>query len=236
MIQQRNVTSRGGVRTARHRWWISFTGLCATLIGLVSISEADGRLLQAPLERGIASGDARQLARAEAIVLVGGRRARAEAAARLREVLRVPVLVTGKGTGDWPYTAESERMAQVLQVRYGFRPEWIETASVTTRENAAFSHCILQGQRLHRIVLVTDAWHMLRAGLWFRRSGFDVVPFPVAEAKGPLKLADFVPSKEGIRRARIALHEFGGIALYAVSAGLHSPACPPTRELVEPGT
>jgi uncharacterized SAM-binding protein YcdF (DUF218 family) len=198
------------------------------------MSQAGGRLLERALASGTSRADPQQLGGAQAIVLVGGRRARAGSAASLQRALHVPVLVTGKGTGDWPFEAESERMAQILETQYGLQPRWIETDSVTTREKAVFSACILQPQRIHKIVLVTDAWHAFRAELWFRHSGFDVASFPAAEATLPLEAADFVPSRGGIGRVRIALHEFGGIALYVLSAGLASPACPVSREVAAP--
>ena len=67
------------------------------------------------------------------------------------------------------------------------------------------------------MVLVTSAFHMLRAVMLFRQEGTSVTPFPVdfqtVEARGVL-LTDFLPSAEGLAKVELALKEFYGLAYY----------------------
>jgi uncharacterized SAM-binding protein YcdF (DUF218 family) len=203
-------------------------------VAAIGSSVAGAHLLSWPLRAAALPATAHELALAKVVVILGGHRSRAKAAAQLEAKLHIPVLVSGKGTGDWPFEAESERMAQTLTTRYGVQPRWVETASITTRENAAFSRCILQPEGVRHIVLVTDAWHMVRARLWFRREGFDVAPYPATKTGPPIQAADFLPSAAGWRRTRIAMHEYGGLAFYIASGWLDSPACPSPGELTAP--
>ncbi len=51
-----------------------------------------------------------------------------------------------------------------------------EGCSRTTEENAQFTAAVLSPQGVRKILLVTDAPHMLRASLLFRGYGFTVIP------------------------------------------------------------
>ena len=54
----------------------------------------------------------------------------------------------------------------------------IESRSRNTWENALFTRAILKPKPGQRYLLVTSAWHMPRAIGVFRKSGFDVAPWP----------------------------------------------------------
>jgi uncharacterized SAM-binding protein YcdF (DUF218 family) len=87
----------------------------------------------------------------------------------------VPVLASGGGSrGGEPYAVT---MGEALQ-REGVAKSmiWTEEASRSTYENAEFSARILRARGIHRILLVTEAYHMPRAEACFRKQGFDVVP------------------------------------------------------------
>ena len=77
-------------------------------------------------------------------------------AARLLRQTGLPLLITGKGTGDSGYRAESEKMAEILRTQYALQPTWLETESVDTAQNARFSRCVLPPD-IRKVVLVTDA-------------------------------------------------------------------------------
>src|SRR4051812_31167200 len=51
--------------------------------------------------------------RVQAIVVLGGRTARIHEAARLSLATDIPLLLTGKGTGDSGFAAESEKMEDI---------------------------------------------------------------------------------------------------------------------------
>jgi uncharacterized SAM-binding protein YcdF (DUF218 family) len=54
----------------------------------------------------------------------------------------------------------------------------VETRTRTTREEAALAARALQGEGIRRILLVTDAQHLVRARQLFARAGFEVLPAP----------------------------------------------------------
>jgi uncharacterized SAM-binding protein YcdF (DUF218 family) len=89
----------------------------------------------------------------------------------------LPILACGgAATGDVPY---SLTMAKQLQ-RDGV-PEaaiWREERSRSTHENAVNGAALLRQKGIRRIVLVTDAYHMLRAEKCFRKEGLQVVAAP----------------------------------------------------------
>lgn len=150
---------------------------------------------------------------AQAIVVPGGRRERVHEAVRIHRATGLPILVAGKGTGDAPFEAESEKMAWILRTQYGLEPRWVEVHSVNTHENAVESWCLLAPQGVTRIVLVTDAPHMVRAAQEFEAAGFsvlrDTIPQPLPRAP---TLADFRPSRLGLVVATDAIAEWAEFA------------------------
>jgi uncharacterized SAM-binding protein YcdF (DUF218 family) len=106
-------------------------------------------------------------------------------------------------------------MARVLQQDFNTPVKWIEDRSTTTAENAARSFAILQPTGHTRIALVTSASHMPRAERAFRKAGFDVIPAPTAySSRRESKLADWLPSAEGLYATRVALWELLGMMWY----------------------
>ncbi len=55
-----------------------------------------------------------------------------------------------------------------------------EECSRSTQENAVFTAALLKPRGTERILLVTDAAHMLRSLLIFHRSGFQVIPHVIS--------------------------------------------------------
>jgi uncharacterized SAM-binding protein YcdF (DUF218 family) len=55
-----------------------------------------------------------------------------------------------------------------------------ERCSQTTEENAQFTAAVLHPQGIDKILLVTDAPHMLRAQILFQSFGFNVIPHPIS--------------------------------------------------------
>ena len=195
-------------------------GLAALAIAAVILlgTPAGARLWLAGIEDGTPPLHREQAAQAQAIVVLGGDRDRVHEAARLHALAGLPILLAGKGTGDWPFEAESEKMAWLLRTQHGIEPRWVEARSVNTHENAVESRCLLQPQGVERIVLVTHARHMARAGYEFRSVGFTVVADPIGEpaARPPLGAADFVPGPAGWQRVRGALAEYRDLVLAVV--------------------
>ncbi len=193
--------------------------LAALLATFLLATPAGARVAAASLAWAGGSTPTERLQDAQAIVLLGGRRARVHFAAQLHRQTRLPLLVSGKGTGDHPFAAESEKMAQILREQYGITVRWLEKESLDTEQNAAYAWCLAGRQGIRHIVMVTDAHHMLRARAAFHAAGFGPIlpvpaPMPPRPARPPLTLDDFRPDLQRIQpESARALLEAGGAAL-----------------------
>jgi uncharacterized SAM-binding protein YcdF (DUF218 family) len=92
----------------------------------------------------------------------------------------------------------------------------LEDESRTTHENATGCRELLERRGLRRIVLVTDAGHMLRAAHCFRRQGFDVVPAPCNRhaTRLPRSAGAVVPDVGALGQSEYAWHEWLGVVWY----------------------
>ena len=63
--------------------------------------------------------------------------------------------------------------AEELKTSFNVPTKWIEPKALTTKENALFTKQILEKESIHKIILVTNEWHMQRAKLLFQQQGFD---------------------------------------------------------------
>ncbi len=142
---------------------------------------------------------------------------RMRAGALLHRKTGLPILVSGGvlETGTIPIAAE---MADSLAREFGTPVRWIEAESIDTWENARFSAEQLRRVGVREIYLVTDAWHMRRALMAFRKAGVAAVPAPVRIDRGPrLRFAEFVPSPSALHNSYYAIHEWIGCAYYALA-------------------
>lgn len=128
---------------------------------------------------------------------------------------QLPILASGGGSFvDSPPYAFA--MREALQ-REGVPPSaiWLEDRSRTTHENAAFSAAILQRKGIHRIVLVTDAYHMLRADACFRKQSLTVIPAACGyRTYHDFQLTDLLPGWEPIAWNEDVAHESVGLIWY----------------------
>ena len=126
---------------------------------------------------------------------------------RLYRKSRLPILVTG----GRPYkTAVSlaEIMRDTLISDFQTPVRWMETSSHNTYENAIFSARLLKAVGMHKIYLVTHAWHMPRALASFQATDIEVIPAPtrfVDPAKP--EWMDFLPTSRALIVSYLALHE-----------------------------
>ncbi|MEO0540740.1 MAG: YdcF family protein, partial [Cyanobacteria bacterium P01_A01_bin.105] len=125
---------------------------------------------------------------ADAVVILGRgpdlRYLRTAVAADLVKAQRAPMIFVSGG-GD------AVEMLDILQTHYAVADGVTaslagEDCSRTTKENALYSAQLLLPQGIKRIILVTDAPHMLRSHLTFRNVGFEVIshPSPFPESFG----------------------------------------------------
>jgi uncharacterized SAM-binding protein YcdF (DUF218 family) len=219
-------------RSSKEKWLI-LLGLA--VIGLFFISwQPFARILLRPYEnrfppRPIPRGDA------QAIVLISGAMegpspvtgerlvgedtyARCLYAAWLYKRWRqLPVLASGGPPRNRPREAPDAIVMQEVLECAGVPATdiWCESRSVSTHENALYSAQFLRSKGVHKVVLVTSAYQMLRALLCFRKEGLAVTPAACDyHTIGPYRVQDLFPSWEGLRITETALHETVGIAWY----------------------
>jgi uncharacterized SAM-binding protein YcdF (DUF218 family) len=94
---------------------------------------------------------------------------------------------------------------------------WLEKESHSTHENAAYAAAILRRKGIHKVVLVTDAYHMLRAEKCFLKEGLDVVPAACGfRTSGGFHFNDLLPGWEPISWNEDVLHESLGLIWYRI--------------------
>lgn len=133
-------------------------------------------------------------------------------AARLQRHTHLPVLLSG-GKVFGEATAEAVLMNDSFISDFRGAPNWLETDSRNTAENAEFSARILKANGISSIFLVTHASHMARAQHEFEQHGLTVLPAPLGFSQpgsgktGPL---EYLPTVEALARSTEALHEHLG--------------------------
>jgi len=224
-----------GRRSARRRagLWLA----CLSFVGLVVLSlPVTAWLLLTGLERGVeqAPPDA---APPRAIVILSADDLRAvpggivgppdlgpltlqrvRAGALLHRRTGLPILVSGGVVrADTPPIAIA--MARVLAEEFGTLARWVEDSSTTTWENASYSAAMLGDDGIGAVFVVTHAWHMRRSLFAFGRTDLVATAAPT-HFTGPAHpdAAAFVPNAHAWSDSRHALHEWIGLAWYALRA------------------
>jgi uncharacterized SAM-binding protein YcdF (DUF218 family) len=141
--------------------------------------------------------------------------------ARLQRETGKPLLVTG-GRPLGNSISEAQQMRIALEQDFHVPVRWTEDESDNTFENARLSFRKLQQTGIHKIYLVTHAWHMPRSAGIFRRAGFEVVEAPTAyTTRYHTDLHAFLPRAESLRDSKIFIHEIIGILWYRLNLTTH---------------
>jgi len=94
-----------------------------------------------------------------------------------------------------------------------------ESESTSTYTNAVKTAAILRARGIRKVALVTEAFHMWRSEMCFRKQGIDVVAAPMA-FRGKVfgaRLGDFIPSPVALHWNEDILHEWVGLTWYTMS-------------------
>lgn len=188
--------------------------------------------LMSRLERDVVPRAMSVIAPADAIVLLGGAMRgdthmgtladlndhadRLVHAASLYKEGKAPLLLLTGGAPEGVRT-EAEQMKDILAVMGVPRDSMIlESGSRNTYDNAVYSAQLLKMRGMHRILLVTSAYHMRRSAALFEAQGLEVVPAPsdyqilvVDETLPP-----WLPLVGNLSRTTTALHEIVGYWMY----------------------
>jgi len=140
--------------------------------------------------------------------------------AKLQRETGKPILVTGgKPLGNG--ISEAQQMRIALEQDFRVPVRWMEDESDNTFDNAYNSFRILQQAGIHKIYLVTHAWHMPRSAGIFRRAGFEVVEAPTAyTTRYRTDLLSFLPQAVSLDASRIFVHEVIGLLWYRLKLAI----------------
>lgn len=125
----------------------------------------------------------------------------------------------GSPRSDGP--SEAALAQAVLEQEFGIKVLTLEERSRTTREQALALKPLLEQRGIRKILLVTHAWHMLRALDVFEAAGIDVQPAPTGFAHGPvdrISFHDWLPNAKALLDSSFALHEHLGRWWYRLLA------------------
>jgi uncharacterized SAM-binding protein YcdF (DUF218 family) len=140
--------------------------------------------------------------------------------AKLQRETGKPILVTG-GNPLGNSIPEAQQMRIALEQDFRVPVRWTEDESDSTFDNAHNSFRILQQEGIHKIYLVTNAWHMPRSAWIFRRAGFEVVEAPTAyTTRYRTDLLTFLPRSESLQDSKIFIHEIIGLLWYRVKLAI----------------
>lgn len=124
----------------------------------------------------------------------------------------LPLIPSG-GTPRSNGPSEAAIAKVLLEQEFGAKVLTVEEQSRTTREQARALKPLLSRRGIRKIMLVTHAWHMLRALDVFEAVGIEVQPAPTGFAHGPADRAsfhDWLPDAKAFLNSYFALHEHLG--------------------------
>jgi uncharacterized SAM-binding protein YcdF (DUF218 family) len=143
--------------------------------------------------------------------------ARVLEAVRVYETLNEPWLISSGGTRSPDTRLSSAETMRDALVSLGVKRDriWIESTSLTTRDEATLIAPMLRQLGAERFVLVTSRAHMPRAEAAFRAQRLHPVPVIADEPIRQLShWALFMPDADGLRASHDLLHEFVGVIYY----------------------
>lgn len=118
--------------------------------------------------------------------------------------------------------SEAEINASLLRELFGIAPRdiMVETESKNTREHGPAVRKVMEEKKLSlEVIVVTGAMHMPRAVKVFEKAGFTVHPAPTdfrADKTLQRKGMNFMPQASALAQTTAALHEYYGMAVYAI--------------------
>ena len=215
--------------------WLSFAILWISSTPLISSSLM--RAAEGWAERSVAV----DVANADAIVVLGGRRVIAPGPGAISEWAdsdrffggvelfqsgKAPLVVFSGAPHSWEPNSRLEGdILKGYATAMGVPDEGIITTGrvLNTAEEAAAVSALLRVRQPNspHILLVTSAFHMPRARAIFERAGLVVTPFPVdfqVSAVGRLDVLDFLPHPNALYQTQTAIREAYGRLFYWVIA------------------
>lgn len=150
-------------------------------------------------------------------VLVDSGLKRAEYGLALAKKLGLPLLYSAGIVYEQEGAEPESEAARRFWLSLGIKDSMIlvENSSRNTYENAELTKKLARGKK---ILLVTSACHMPRSVQSFRKKGVEVRPAPTdyRATRIPFVWAEYFPSIDAFQNSYRALHEYVGMAYYAL--------------------
>lgn len=141
--------------------------------------------------------------------------ARVNTTVELLAQLQLPVLLAG-GKAQLSDPQTEAALMQALLVKQGLSSHYQEDTSRNTWENARNSAKILQAKNIHRVIVVSHAWHLRRAALAFNRAGIETIAYAVAVEINPYQgsIKNYLPQWRQLKNSWVLFHEIAGYLYY----------------------
>lgn len=127
-----------------------------------------------------------------------------------------PILVAGGAPSGGP--PEAPLMKAALEREFGVPVRWVDATSNDTEENALNAAALLKPYGIRRVFVVSQAWHLPRALVWFRKAGLEPIAAGTGFAGTGKRFTPdaFIPSGRGLLASYIAFHEAIGMLWYRI--------------------
>lgn len=218
-------------RRPRLGWFLIVGSQCGLLaLSLPIVASALARTLEPP------PVNARDLQRAQAIVIFGGGRdlgspewggesvnqrtlQRVRYGAHLARTTGLPVFVTG-GRPDGGVATEGALMRDTLVREFQVPVRWVDSLADTTYENAQMAAKELRPAGIARVVLVTEAIHIPRSQRALESAGLEVIAAPTSySGQNPFTWYQLVPGVGALRLTYYVLREWVSQGYYILRGG-----------------
>lgn len=148
---------------------------------------------------------------------------RLDYATYVHSIHSLPIIVSGGPLGKRELS-EAALMKNYLEQHYKISPLLLEEKGTTTREEAQFMVPLLEKQKIKRIYLITDAWHMPRSMYAFQKAlrgtSIEVIAAPMGfiTAQSRSDNFEYLPSLKGLLLSSISIHEAVGMLAYHIAS------------------
>jgi uncharacterized SAM-binding protein YcdF (DUF218 family) len=209
--------------------------LCAALLYVLSITPTRDMVL-GPLEKGYPVATLEDIRQTDGYVLLGGGivdgipgpkegcTPSLEAFPRITELVRLhhivpkPCILSGGSIFGRPPEAD---VLKATLISMGMPPQQMipENRSRDTFENARYTAEIAEARKIHRIALVTSAFHMKRSVMLFSKHFQVIVPCPAGFKAGSAhyNVLSFLPDASNMYEVALAFKEYLGILFYRIT-------------------
>ena len=126
----------------------------------------------------------------------------------------LPLIFTGGGKGKQSEADSAKSDFKLLQKLSNSKLSiYYENKSLNTKQNAKFTAQLFKKLKLSKnIYLVTSAYHMKRAIIYFKSVGFKVIPKAVNfKVEKAYNFYDYLPNINNFKNSYLAIHEYIGI-------------------------